>query len=467
MFIDEAEISVRAGKGGDGVVRFRRESRTPRGGPNGGDGGDGGSVIFHAQPGLDTLLDLRNRHHWIAEDGGNGGSKDMGGKDGEDLVIDVPPGTLIYDIGAGVLLKDLDTPGMSVVVARAGKGGRGNGRFATATNQTPREAEDGTPGEERHLRLELKLIADVGLIGLPNAGKSTLLARLSAAHPKIADYPFTTLEPNLGIVEAGPERRFVMADLPGLIEGAHRGIGLGDEFLRHVERTRILVHLVELEPHDRKSPAEAYRAIRNELAAYSADLAAKPELVVLTKTDILPDDDAPRAEFAQATGRRVLAISSATGAGLKALVKTILDLLDEVGANRAAEAKKAQPVHLPPHLVAAAQAAAALSPGATAAPLATPPAAPKPKRAPRRVRRRLDEIDAETAADAAEQAAAKPAPRRPRKSTKSGPPAKSAKSAKSNSSRPDAPAHKRKPGGTGPKSSNLRVGRKSVRKKHG
>jgi len=231
---------------------------------------------------------------------------------------------------------------MRVVIARGGRGGRGNARFATSTNQTPRFAEPGTPGEERHLRLELKLIADVGLVGLPNAGKSTLLSRLSAAHPKIAAYPFTTLEPSLGIVEAGPERRFVMADLPGLIEGAHRGVGLGDEFLRHVERTRVLVHLVEVRPHARQTPAEAYRTIRGELAAYSPRLAAKPEIVVLTKADLLagePDGAALRSEFSREVERPVLAISSATGEGLARLVKAILDLLDEVDAREAAAAK--------------------------------------------------------------------------------------------------------------------------------
>ena len=272
MFIDEAEIRVKAGDGGNGAVTFRREAGIPRGGPNGGDGGDGGSVIFHARPGLDTLLDVRSRYHWIAVSGEPGRSKDMIGASGDDLTIEVPPGTLIYDKDKGVLLKDLNQPEMRVVVARGGKGGRGNGRFATATNQTPRFAEPGRPGEQRRLRLELKLIADVGLVGLPNAGKSTLLSRLSAAHPKIADYPFTTLTPSLGIVEAGPERRIVMADLPGLIEGAHKGVGLGDEFLRHVERTRVLVHLVELEPHTRQSSAEAYRTIRSELAAYRVDI---------------------------------------------------------------------------------------------------------------------------------------------------------------------------------------------------
>ena len=351
MFIDEAEIYVKAGDGGDGAVTFRRESGIPRGGPSGGDGGDGGSIILHARAGLDTLLDVRGRHHWRAASGRPGRTKDMAGAAGDDLIIEVPPGTLIYDTATDLLLKDLDTPGAQVTVARGGKGGRGNARFATATHQTPREAEPGTPGEARTLRLELKLIADVGLVGLPNAGKSTLLSRLSAARPKIADYPFTTLEPQLGIVEAGPERRFVMADLPGLIDGAHKGIGLGDEFLRHVERTRVLVHLVEIEPHAHAGPADAYRAIRGELAAYSPLLAAKREIVVLTKADLLPADDGPRREFSEAIGRPVIAISSATGKGLATLVKAILDLLDAVAADKAAAEKAAAPPPaLPPHL---------------------------------------------------------------------------------------------------------------------
>ena len=340
VFVDEAEIYVKAGDGGNGAVRFRREAGVPRGGPSGGDGGDGGSVILHARAGLDTLLDVRGHHHWRAHDGLPGRSKDMAGAAGEDLVIDVPPGTLIHDIDHGILLKDLTEPGAQVVVARSGKGGRGNARFATSTNQTPRFAEPGTPGEERNLRLELKLIADVGLVGLPNAGKSTLLSRLSAARPKIANYPFTTLEPSLGIVEAGTDRRFVMADLPGLIDGAHKGVGLGDEFLKHVERTRTLVHLVELEPHAHASPAEAYRAIRAELAAYSPQLAEKHEIVALTKADLLPSDDGPRQALAEAIGRPVIAISSATGKGLATLLKAILDLLDEVNA-KAALAKAA------------------------------------------------------------------------------------------------------------------------------
>ena len=341
MFVDEAEIHVKAGNGGNGAVTFRREAGVPRGGPSGGDGGDGGDVIVRARPGLDTLIDFRGRHHWNAQDGEPGRSKDMAGAGGADRLIDVPPGTLIYDKMLGILLKDLNQPEMQVVVARGGKGGRGNARFATSTSQTPRFAEPGQPGEARHLRLELKLIADVGLVGLPNAGKSTLLARLSAARPKIANYPFTTLEPSLGIVEAGEERRFVMADLPGLIEGAHAGIGLGDEFLRHVERTRILVHLVEIEPHGHKTPADAYRTIRGELAAYSAQLAAKREIVALTKADLVPGDDSLCRQFQKAIGKPVLFISSATGAGLARLVKAILDHLDELAADEAQAAATA------------------------------------------------------------------------------------------------------------------------------
>jgi len=327
MFIDEADIYVKAGDGGDGAVTFRREAHVPRGGPSGGDGGDGGSVVLRARRGLDTLMDLRGRHHWHAPDGQPGRSKNMAGAAGRDLVIDVPPGTLVYDKKSGLLIKDLNRPNLRVTVARGGKGGRGNARFATPTNQTPREAEPGTPGQERHLHLELKLIADVGLVGLPNAGKSTLLARLSAARPKVADYPFTTLQPHLGIVEADPDHRFLLADLPGLIEGAHHGVGLGDMFLRHIERTRVLVHLVAIESFGHDSPADAYRAIRDELAAYSPALAAKPELVALTKADLLPGDDSVRADLAEAIGKPVLAVSSVSGAGLKQLVHAVLDLL--------------------------------------------------------------------------------------------------------------------------------------------
>ncbi len=336
MFIDEADILVKAGDGGNGCASFRREAGVPRGGPNGGDGGDGGDVVLHARPGLDTLLDFRGRHHWRAGHGEPGRGKDQFGAAGEDLVIDVPPGTLVYDRRHDLLIKDLDTPGERVIVARGGKGGKGNKAFATATNQTPRTAEPGTPGEQRELHLELKLIADIGLVGLPNAGKSTLLARLSAARPKVADYPFTTLDPHLGIVRAGAERRIVMADLPGLIEGAHAGVGLGDAFLKHIERTRLLVHLVEIQPHTGQTPEEAYRSIRGELVAYSAALAAKPEIVCLTKTDLLPGDETTRRELEAAVGKPVLAISSAAGTGLNELVGTMLRGLDALDARETA-----------------------------------------------------------------------------------------------------------------------------------
>ncbi|MBN1490704.1 MAG: GTPase ObgE, partial [Phycisphaerae bacterium] len=274
MFVDEAEIFVRAGNGGPGCMSFRREKFIPKGGPDGGNGGDGGDVCLVADADVSTLLDLTGRHHWIARNGTPGMGKNMHGRNGEHCIIRVPPGTLVYDRDHGMLLKDLDQPGMQVCVAQGGRGGRGNEAYKSATNQAPRQADLGEPGQERWLRLELKLIADVGVVGLPNAGKSTLLSRLSRARPKIADYPFTTLEPQLGIVELSGYRRFVMADIPGLIEGAHEGVGLGDAFLRHIERTRVLVHLVDACPMDGSpTPVEAYRTIREELSKYSATLA--------------------------------------------------------------------------------------------------------------------------------------------------------------------------------------------------
>jgi len=248
VFIDEADITVIGGDGGNGCVSFRREKHVPRGGPDGGDGGDGGSVLVEAREGLNTLAHLSGRHHWRAGRGAHGTGKDRHGRKGEDVIVPVPPGTVIRDADRGTVLKDLTDPGARVCVAAGGRGGRGNTHFASPTHQTPRRAEPGEPGQRRRLSLELKLIADVGLLGRPNAGKSTLLARLSSARPKVAAYPFTTTEPVLGIVELSGERRFVMADIPGLIEGAHRGAGLGDAFLRHVERTRLLVHLVDIRP---------------------------------------------------------------------------------------------------------------------------------------------------------------------------------------------------------------------------
>ncbi len=328
MFVDHAEIHVIGGKGGDGCVSFRREKFVPRGGPDGGDGGDGGSVILEVDPKLSTLLDLTQRQQFVAKNGKPGRGKNCRGANGADLVLRVPPGTIVKDARTGLIIRDMTTPGLRLVVAKGGKGGKGNKRFATAENQTPREAEPGEPGEERRLELELKLIADVGLVGLPNAGKSTLLSRVSAAHPKIASYPFTTLTPQLGIVDAGDYRRFVMADLPGLIEGAHEGLGLGDEFLRHIERTRILAHLVDIAPLAGPSPAEAYRVIRKELETYSQDLARKPEIIVANKIDLC--DASEEIERLRAeTGREVVPISAATGRGIAALLNRLLEMLSD------------------------------------------------------------------------------------------------------------------------------------------
>ena len=322
MFIDEAEIFVRAGDGGNGCVSFRREKHVPKGGPDGGDGGDGGSVYIHSDKSINTLLDFAGRHHWNAQRGGDGMSRSMFGKKGDDLIIAVPPGTIIYDLGKDIALKDLNGPDLTVCVAHGGRGGRGNNRFATATNQTPRTAEDGKPAQARRLRLELKLIADVGLVGLPNAGKSTLLSRISAARPKIASYPFTTLQPNLGIVELTDYRRLVIADIPGLIEGSHQGQGLGHEFLRHIERTRVIVHLVDIAAIDGSDPVRNYHIIRDELTQHSPELARKPEFIVASKLDLDPDGDKFRL-FSRQLGRQVLAVSSVTGAGLRELMELL------------------------------------------------------------------------------------------------------------------------------------------------
>src|SRR3982751_735604 len=290
MFVDEAIIHVTAGDGGNGCVSFRREKYVPKGGPDGGDGGNGGSVVFESDQNKNTLLDFAGRHHWRAEKGQAGMGKKMYGKGGEDLVIRVPPGTVVFDTDKQVMLADLDQPGRRVMIARGGKGGRGNWHFKSSTNQTPRYAEPGTEGQERNLRLELKLIADVGLAGMPNAGKSTLLRAISSARPKVADYPFTTLEPQLGIVELVGDRRIVVADIPGLIEGAQHGAGLGHAFLRHIERTKVIVHLLDLHPSDASDPAENYRTIRRELESFSPVLAHKRELVAANKIDISIDD---------------------------------------------------------------------------------------------------------------------------------------------------------------------------------
>jgi GTP-binding protein len=322
MFVDEALIQVKAGDGGNGCVSFRREKFVPKGGPDGGDGGKGGDVYFEAMAGKDTLLDFAGRHHWRAGNAKAGQGKNMSGADGQDLVIAVPVGTLIYDADLGLLLKDLNEVGMKVLICRSGKGGRGNKAFATSMNQAPREAESGKPGQERNIRLELKLIADVGLVGMPNAGKSTLLSRCSSARPKIAAYPFTTLEPVLGIAELSDFRRFVMADIPGLIEGASRGAGLGHDFLRHIERTKIIVHILDIMPTDGSDPVANYHAIRNELAQYSAALAQKEEVIVANKIDLDPDG-ARLADLRDRLMRDLVPISAATGQGIKELTELL------------------------------------------------------------------------------------------------------------------------------------------------
>jgi len=324
MLVDQAVIEVFAGRGGDGMVSFRREAYVPKGGPDGGDGGRGGSVILQASAEVDTLLDMAGRHHWKAPHGEPGRSKSRTGGDAEDLIIAVPAGTIVYDADTGNLLDDLDVVGKQIVAARGGRGGFGNEHFKSATKQTPREATPGESGEHRRLRLELKLIADIGLIGKPNAGKSTLLSRISRATPRIADYPFTTLEPQLGIAELSGYRRLVIADIPGLIEGAHGGAGLGHAFLRHIERTRILVHVLEIEPMDGSQVADNFRAINDELARHSQALADKPQIVAINKLDLVggaEDHETAVELISEAIGRPVLPISAVTGAGCTALLE--------------------------------------------------------------------------------------------------------------------------------------------------
>jgi GTP-binding protein len=329
VFVDRVTLFVKAGDGGSGCVSFRREKYVPRGGPDGGDGGDGGDVIVRAVAGTDSLAEIVNRKHWRAQAGGRGMPDNCHGRKAEDLVIPVPPGTLVCDRDRGNVLRDLVRPGDQVVVAVGGRGGRGNKAFATATNRAPRQFQKGTPGEERWIVLELKVIADAGLVGLPNAGKSTLLGRLSRATPQVADYPFTTRHPNLGQVMIGGERAFILADLPGLIEGAHEGVGLGHEFLRHVERTRVLIHLVEPFPADGSDPLENYRTIRRELELYRPALAEKPEVLALSKTELTLSDEV-RLRLEQELGRPVLAVSAVTGAGLSELVRQVVEQLREV-----------------------------------------------------------------------------------------------------------------------------------------
>ncbi len=326
MFFDEAKIYAKGGDGGNGCVSFRREKYIPFGGPNGGNGGKGGDVYLVVDPHLSTLINFKKRSHFKAQRGDHGRGKDQTGKRGEDLTIAVPPGTVAYDADTGQLLADLTQPGQRALVARGGRGGRGNAAFATPTNQAPRLAEKGEPGQERWLRLELKLIADVGIVGVPNAGKSTLLAAVSAARPKIADYPFTTLEPNLGVVTVG-DRDFVLADIPGLIEGAHSGAGLGHQFLRHVERTRLLIHLLD---GASANPLGDFEKINEELALFDLQLARKPQVVVLNKMD-LPQTQELWPQISREIKKlelEAMSISAVTGQGVSVLLQRVVDLLD-------------------------------------------------------------------------------------------------------------------------------------------
>jgi GTP-binding protein len=338
MFVDRVTIYCVAGDGGSGCLSFRREARVPRGGPDGGDGGKGGDVVVLADENVSSLANVVGHKHWRAGRGEHGQGSLMSGKGGEDAVIRVPPGTLVRDADRGFLLRDLEHDGDSVIVGRGGSGGRGNKRFASSTNRTPRQFERGEPGQTRTVALELKVIADVGLIGKPNAGKSTLLSRLSRAHPEIADYPFTTKYPNLGLVRTGYDHQFVMADIPGLIEGAHAGSGLGHEFLKHVERTKLLVHLVEPAPSDGSDPLENFRTIREELRLYDPTLAERREIVCVTKSELAEAEDVGRS-LDEEVGSPVLRISAVTGQGLSQLVSTILR---ELAANEADLAERAQ-----------------------------------------------------------------------------------------------------------------------------
>ena len=328
MFIDRAVLHVLAGTGGSGASSFRREKFVPKGGPDGGDGGSGGHIFVRAEPNLATLLDYRYRTEWKADRGAHGKGKNMSGLSAEDLYLPVPPGTEVRDADTGDLLGELIEPGQTVRVAKGGKGGRGNQHFATPTHQSPREWEPGEQGEERRIELVLKLIADVGLLGEPNAGKSTLLSVISAARPKIADYPFTTLEPNLGVVGLSDSRSFVVADVPGIIEGAHAGKGLGLKFLQHVERTRMIAVLV---PADSPDPQATYELLRGEAARYSEELARKPHVVVITKMDLLPSGE-PSPVIHPHDGARVFAISAVSRAGVPELLEALWQSLRAVPA---------------------------------------------------------------------------------------------------------------------------------------
>ncbi|QEG42707.1 GTPase ObgE [Roseimaritima ulvae] len=361
MFVDRVKIELQAGKGGDGCVSFRREMYVPKGGPDGGNGGRGGSIILTAHEGVNSLAEFGGRHFWRAPHGVAGQGSGCHGRQGKDMHLSVPPGTAVIDAEHGFVIKDLIEEGDSIVIARGGKGGYGNIHFKSSTNQAPRQMTAGELGETRAVILELKSIADVGLVGKPNAGKSTLLSRLSKARPEIADYPFTTKHPNLGMVRAQGERTFVLADIPGLIDGASQGVGLGHEFLRHVERAGILLHLVEPQPTDQTDPLENYISIRGELDAYSQDLASRPEIVAVTKAELPESRDVQQA-LADHLGRPVHRISAVTGEGLREMLNAVLTELDQTRpaakrdplastpADEDQPAGPSAPARVPPHL---------------------------------------------------------------------------------------------------------------------
>src|SRR6476660_7314855 len=334
MFIDRAKIHVQGGNGGNGVTAFRREKFVPRGGPSVGDGGRGGDVVIVADGSLNTLLHLRYNPRHIAGRGLHGEGANRSGHDGSDLIVNVPVGTQIFYSETSDLLADLSHDGERWLAARGGRGGFGNAHFATSTNRAPRYHQEGSLGEERDLQLELKLLADVGLVGFPNAGKSTFISTVSAARPKIADYPFTTLEPNLGVVDIGDFRTFVIADIPGLIEGAHAGAGLGDRFLRHIERTKLLLHLVDVSSVSGRDTVSDYLTVNHELASYNQDLATRPQFVVATKIDALDEPERLESLKQRATidNKPFFAISSATGAGVRELVNAMAARLEELNA---------------------------------------------------------------------------------------------------------------------------------------
>jgi GTP-binding protein len=341
MFIDQVRVSLFAGRGGDGCLSFRREACVPRGGPDGGHGGRGGSIILVADPGLNTLSFFRYHPINKAKNGAAGGGNNRSGKSGADLELAVPVGTVVKDEASGEILHDLVTPNERWVVAQGGKGGRGNASFATSTNQAPREHTPGQPGQERELVLELKLIADAGLIGFPNVGKSTLISRISAARPVIADYPFTTLIPHLGVVDAGRDSSFIVADIPGLIEGAHLGQGLGIRFLKHVERTKVLVHLIDVSPYSGRDPVNDFRVIMKELEAFNPDLARRPQVVVANKIDLLGEDRSRLLAVRRLAARRKLpfvALSALKSDGVTALKSVLAEAI----ARRKAEEKAAE-----------------------------------------------------------------------------------------------------------------------------